>query len=1165
MFFEQPMDIFLRAIFRKVFLLGGCSLAFVQAFDLRAAEASEPHPSAEAQTALAAMAIQPGLKAELFASEPLFANPVAFSFDDFGRCYLVETHRRRTSVFDIRRFGDWLDDDFSFRTVDDRRQFLARHVLADNPSIAARYQIDRNGDGTFDINDLEVESERIRRLVDSDGDGVADLATTFADGFNSSVSGVAAGVLAYGDSVWFTCIPDLWHLKDRNQDGRADERRALHSGFGVHMAFGGHDFHGVIMGPDGRLYFSIADRGSHVEKDGKVLAALPDTGAVFRCQPDGSEFEVVATGLRNPQELAFDDFGNLWTVDNNGDGGDQARLVSLVEGGDSGWRIGWQWLPDMGAWKEEKLWEVASENTAAYLLPPLAYVGHGPAGLAYYPGTGLSSKFKKHFFLADFPGGVRSFTVRPKGASFEVEQDREYLQNNSREAMDGKLIWGLSPVDVGFSPAGGLYVADWIQGWEKTGKGRMIRLFDETVLASEEVSEVKSILANGLSELSVKELADLLAHADQRVRQRAQFELADRYEPSKTAVGEVITGALGLNPLSMLKRVLEESEHQLARVHAIWGIGQVLARHRDASSLLIPFLVDEDPEIRAQVAKTLADRAVVGFYSDYAALLTDSSPRVQFYGALWLGKTVKRGYHEVQASSSSGQLVNLRDSTPIFELLRRNRDTDLYLRHAAVMALTWMSDLSGLSEVASDPSPSVRLGAVLALRRLKRPEVAIFLKDQNPQILLETARAIYDENIEEALPQLAELIQQPNLAGPVLRRSLNALLRLGKTENAAFLVAFAENDSVAENLRIEALEALSVWGDPPKRDRVLGLWRPLADRDSRSAIVPLRLALATLFSDPSDAVQAAAIKAMTRLGMATERERLFELLSNAQSGASVQSAAFDALAQMGGDSLLKLVRLARDSAFEEVRRLASQWQSKLPADDAVQLYRLDLEQGAIALQRAALRGLAELEDLRAGRMLESWLDKLLSGNLPNELTLDVLEAASASSYGTLEAKLQTYESQRAKDDRFALFRETLYGGDSEKGRKVFEERQDLACARCHKLGEIGGDVGPNLAGIGLRLSREKLLQSILFPNDDISPGYESISVELKEGGFYAGVVTDENDTQLILHSLEDGEMKLAKSDIASRSSGLSAMPEQIMTMLSKQDLRDLIEFLARQN
>lgn len=1127
-----------------------------------AAEAVPIHPSAEAETALKAMTVAKGLKANVFASEPLFANPVAFDFDDLGRCYLVETHRRRTSVFDIRRFPDWLEDDFSFRTVEDRRRFLARYVIPNNPSIASRYQVDRNNDGIFDVKDLEVESERVRLITDEDGDGVADLSSVYADQFNTSVSGVAAGVLAHGDSVWFACIPDLWRLRDRNKDGSADEKERLHSGFGVHIAFGGHDFHGLIMGPDGRIYFSIADRGSHVEKDGKVLAALPDTGAIFRCDPDGSNFEVVATGLRNPQELAFDDYGNLWTVDNNGDGGDQARLVYVVEGGNSGWQIGWQWMPDMGPWKSEKLWHVAEENTAAYLLPPLAYVGHGPAGFAHYPGTGLPDRYKNHFFLADFPGGIRAFNVEPDGASFKAKHSREYLQNNSSDQMDGKVIWGLSPVDVGFSPNGGLYVADWIKGWEKTGKGRVFRIYDDAVLASPEVAEVKRILADGVGELAVKDVANLLSHKDRRVRLKAQFELARRYQPSRTAVGEVISGALGLNPLSMLKRVIEESENRLARIHAIWGIGQILARHRDVSSELVPFLADPDPEIRAQIAKTLADRGVVGYYSNYTDLLSDPDPRVQFFGALWLGKTVKRGFHEVQSSANSTQLVNLRETTPILDLLRKNADTDLYLRHAGVMALTWINDLAGLLEAAQDPSRSARLGAVLALRRLQRPEIASFLKDEDPAIVLEVARAIHDEPIAEALPQLADLSRQTHLSEPILRRSLNALHRLGKTENAAFLVAFAENSSAPETLRIEALDALGAWAKPPQRDRVIGLWRPLPERDNRSAMVPLRLALVNLFADPSPAIQAATIQAMARLGMDSEGERLQGILTNAGAAKDVQMAAFKALAQFGEANLLPAVRTARTSPHEDLRQLASEWQTKLPVDEAIQLYQLDLAEDSIPLKRAALRGLGQMKDDRAGRILEIWLDRLLTGDVVNELRLDVIDAASESYYRPLIAKRAEFESQRPTDDRFALYRETLYGGDAENGRKLFEERQDLACARCHKLGDLGGDVGPNLAGIGLRLSREKLLQSILYPNDEITSGYETTSVELKEGGFYAGVVKSESNEELVISSLEDGDLTLAKADIASRSKGLSAMPEQLITLMSKQDLRDLIEFLS---
>ena len=330
-------------------------------------------------------------------------------------------------------------------------------------------------------------------------------------------------MLAWKDGVYYACIPDLWWLKDTKGTGHADERKSLHNGYGVHVGFLGHDLHGLIMGPDGRLYFSLGDRGLNVNTlDGKHLELI-DMGAVLRCEPDGSNLEIFHQGLRNPQELAFDEQGNLFTVDNNSDGGDKARLVHLVPGGDSGWRIGWQFIEQpnsRGPWNAEKMWYPRNDDQPAFLLPPLLNMSDGPSGLAYNPGTALTAKERGRFFLADFRGssvssGIRSFSLKPNGSSFELADQDQYL-------------WGMCVTDVGFGPDGALYMTDWVEGWDKSGKGRVYKLDAPGAAADPKRVEVKQLLADGFTQRTPADLGRLMDHDDYRVRLAAQYELAER-------------------------------------------------------------------------------------------------------------------------------------------------------------------------------------------------------------------------------------------------------------------------------------------------------------------------------------------------------------------------------------------------------------------------------------------------------------------------------------------------------------------------------------------------------------------------------------------------------------------------------------------------------------
>ncbi len=1100
--------------------------------------------SDQGEQAIKRFKVAPGLRADLFAAEPHLANPVAFCFDEQGRVYVAETFRLGSGVGDIRGIMDWLNDELASRSVDERLAYMKRRL---GPK----------------VQDWTRESERVKMLVDSDGDGRIDQSSVFADGFNSLVDGLGSGVLARKGNVYFANIPNLWLLRDTDGDGTADLRKSLHYGYGVRLGFIGHDLHGLRFGPDGKLYFTIGDRGAHIFTEGHYVGH-PEMGDVFRCNPDGSELEVFAFGLRNPQELAFDQYGNLFTGDNNSDSGDKARWVYLVEGGDSGWRVGYQFMERpyaRGPFNQEKIWHPQFEGQAAYIVPPITNITAGPSGLTYYPGTGLPDKYNEHFFLADFHGSensrVHSFKMRPKGASFELVESE-------------LLVQGLLATDVEFGVDGGVYVSDWVKGWATTGKGRIYRFHDPAVDQSPVVVETKRLLAEGMEKRSVKELASLLSHPDMRVRQEAQFEMAERE----------------FGAIKPLAEVALKNSKPLARLHAIWGLGQIASRTKlvpkaeawpavqkflrgfrpdrpvqyrrgegwVAIETLLRLLEDKDSEVRAQAAKVLGELRVLQAYDALIVLLQDASPRVRFFTMMSLGKLGRR-----EAVS------------PLLSVLRDNAEQDPYIRHAGVQALTWINEVDSLLAASNDSSATVRMAVLLALRRLHRPEVNQFLRDAEPLIVLEAARAINDQPINGAMMELAALLNsspeisnfRPDLREPLLRRIINACLRVGTPDTAQMLVRFAADSRGPDPMRAEALLALSNWPHPSDRDRVVGLWRPIPSARSASAAVrALEPALTNLLSNAPEAVQVAAIEAIERIGISEALPALLPLIKDTQLPSRVRLAALGTLATFPGPLMAEAIRMATADQSEALRAEATRLQARLPASEAITPLTLALEKGSITEKQSAFAALALLSNERVNPVLDQWLDRLMAGQVPAEVQLDLMQAAIKRSSKPLQEKLARYEASLPKNDGLAPYRVALRGGEALAGKRIFLERQDAACAKCHKIGGEGGEVGPELTGIGGKKDRNYLLESILFPNKQIAPGFESVLVTTKNGAQYAGIAKNENAGELVLNSPEDGIVIIKKADIKARERGLSAMPEGINSILSKEELRDLIEFLA---
>jgi quinoprotein glucose dehydrogenase len=188
---------------------------------------------------------------------------------------------------------------------------------------------------------------------------------------------------------------------------------------------------------------------------------------------------------------------------------------------------------------------------------------------------------------------------------------------------------------------------------------------------------------------------------------------------------------------------------------------------------------------------------------------------------------------------------------------------------------------------------------------------------------------------------------------------------------------------------------------------------------------------------------------------------------------------------------------------------------------------------------------------------------MLAGRTPRELQLDILDASAKRGSPALRVRLARFEALRPRRESIDPYRETLYGGDAERGRAIFFDRGEVGCVRCHTIAGHGGQVGPELTKIGAEKTREYLLESVVDPNKVIAKGFETVVLALNDGRQIAGILKSEDAHQLTLLTPQLGRLvTIEKSQIDERTSGKSAMPQDVAKPLSKSDLRDLVEFLA---
>lgn len=1071
-----------------------------------------------------------GLSLRVWAVDSIVADVVSLDIDDYGRLFYTRTNRQKNSEFDIRGHQDWEIGSIRLKNVEEKRAFLHK-VLAPELSGKNQWLKDLNGDGSHDWRDMTVEKENVYRLEDKNGDGLADFSQLVLEDFHTEVTDVAGAILAHEGDLFVGVAPDMWRIRDNDGDGLIDEKTSISHGYGIHVGFGGHGMSGAEVGPEGKIYWQIGDIGfSGTGPDGRKWEH-PNSGVIVRSNTDGSDFEVFAYGNRNTHEFVFDEYGNLISEDNDGDHrGETERIVYITNGSDTGWRTNWQFGkyrdPDNNTykvWMEEEMYKPRFPGQAAYITPCIANFVSGPTGMLYNPGTALGPGWKNTFFIGEFVGnparsGIHAFKLTPKGATFELG---EY-----KSVMSGVLATG-----VDFGPDGAMYIADWIDGWDTKNFGRIWKLDVAEGADSPERKETEALLKADFSKYQPNRLSGLLRHADMRVRQKSQFELATR----------------GRDGLAVFEENLRQTDHQLARVHAIWGISQFARQEQHHARLLIPLLQDNDPEIRAQAAKWLGDVRYKQAGEALIPLLKDQYARARFFAAEALGRI---SYEPAIA--------------PVIDMLRENNDIDAYLRHAGSLALARIGKAEPIIALANDRSRALRIAAVVALRRMRNPGISVFLKDKDEYIVTEAARAINDDlSIGEALPALGEVLKENRFSNEALiRRAISANLRVGNDQSMQNLIDYAMRTGRPLEMRTEAIDALSTWAKPSVLDRVDGRFRGVVTRDPGPVRKNATAPLIQLMSNNSKEIRLSAVKATGKLGIYEGSQPLFTRLKS-DPDAEVRAEALKALAVMEDDQVGEAIRQALSDKEKSVRVVALDLLPKtdMPKDVMVALLSEVIDTRTTEEKQAALITLGSLGSASTEKVLDTMLTEMSEGKLSPDIHLELSEAIDSIGSESLKKRYQEITSGLAPDSLAAAYSSVLVGGDVSKGRNLFFRDQTAQCMRCHSFNDYGGNAGPRLNGVAARLTPEQILESLIEPSARIAPGFGIVTLNLDNGKTIGGILLDETKNEIVLKVGEKPDTVISKADIVKQTNAPSSMPP-MRYLLTKREIRDLMSFLT---
>ena len=952
---------------------------------------------------------------------------------------------------------------------------------------------------------LQEKPHQILRLEDTDGDGVFDQRTVFADQMM-----FPEGCLWYDGSLYVAAPPSIWKLTDTDNDGVADQREEWFQG--KTLTGCANDLHGPYLGLDGRIYWT---KGAFAEQD----YLRPDgsqwvtrAAHVFRARPDGGSIEAVMTGgMDNPVGVTFTPGGErifTTTFFQHPGGGNRDGLVHAIYGGVYG--------------KEHGV--IEGHIRTGDLMPVLTHLGAAaPAGLTRYRSGAFGSDYQDNLFSALFNmQRIVRHQLKPKGASFE-SHDEVFLQSNNRD---------FHPTDVEEDADGSLLVVD-TGGWYK--------------LCCPTSQLPKPEVLGGIYRIRRSSAAEIESPRGKELKIAAMdaYELLRRLDDPRPAVGDQIVHRLYKEGAASLNAVASIDHAHLSGLGAqrlVWMLTRIDGSA--ARELVLPFLNHRDALVRSAALHSVSLHRDKSALSDLLRILeTDviSNRRV--------------------AAEALGRLGRV-EAIPVL-LKQIGVGHGRVLEHSLIFALIEIGDVKSIANGLNSENEWIRRGTLIALDQLGASNVSatdlLSALGGDHEETRRTAREIAGRRTSLGsafVPQLKDWLRDIPASGVPESELVELLIGLGGQESIATLIGAGLIDTksplqtrfiLLETIRrSDASLALKSWGT------VLVSLLQNRESDLLPQVVRAAAPLAA-----ADGVGRSLLKELMRLSVDDtigREEQLISIGAVAPHLDSLQNAQYQAI--------VSSVTINQSVTTRSLAAAALQ-KASLSQQQLFQFANVLSEVGPLELA-ACLRVFEKASHRRIGDALVGSLGKSPGRSGLDPIQLKQTFESFPDSVRQAANKLleQVSAGFSEKQDRLKQMLAALPKGDVRRGQAVFNSSK-AACVSCHEIGYLGGDVGPDLTRIGRVRTKEDLLEAIVYPSMSFVRSYEPYHLMTNDGDQYSGIIRNDDGQRIQLVVGPVQTISIEKESVFELGrSQTSLMPGGMAEILSETELSDLLAFLA---